>query len=496
MLLFLFLGWLLFANLSDHYLWNDEASTAVMARNVLKFGYPSSFDGLNYHYPSAPDLNMPGTRVWIGDTWPQYYVMAASFRALGVSTWAARLPFALAGFLTLVLLYLFSIRYLKSREIGMIALVLAGTSVPFLLHARQARYYGLVMLSCVAIFYVYHRIINGKKGYFWLSLILTFLALLNYAAFAPIFCALWVMALFMDRREIKWRRFVLASVPPALFCVAWLSLSWFSINSDASYYPVNLSLGGIKKNLEFQIRTVNSYFAPLILLLSAVIFRPKTSDWRLFARIGAVLLFNIIFFSVFGLRTMRYYVQYIPFLCLIEAFFLVRVFQWRKGAGVAVIALLIFTNLLARPDKPRFYFFDYIHELTHEYTGPMEAVSKYLKANASVGDKVKIIKGDLEIIFYNPELEVLNDARYYKKTYPEWIVIRKYWNPIYEDKWRNERRAVIEDGYMDVLGGYEKILLPAVDSTWENSPDDLEGHFFRSPLITPENQMAVYHIKR
>jgi hypothetical protein len=89
----------------------------------------------------------------------------------------------------------------------------------------------------------------------------------------------------------------------------------------------------------------------------------------------------------------------------------------------------------------------------------------------------------------------LNDERYYRKSYPEWLVIRKYWNPIYEDRWRNKLNAEIEEGYLDVLDRYEKIPLPAVDSIRENEPDNLETHFFRSPQITPENQMFVYRLK-
>lgn len=39
---------LLLGNLSNGMLWNDEAVTAVLAKNVLTYGYPRVFDGKNY----------------------------------------------------------------------------------------------------------------------------------------------------------------------------------------------------------------------------------------------------------------------------------------------------------------------------------------------------------------------------------------------------------------------------------------------------------------
>ena len=39
---FLFLG-----NLSDRYLWGDEAETAMLAKNITRYGVPKVYDGKN-----------------------------------------------------------------------------------------------------------------------------------------------------------------------------------------------------------------------------------------------------------------------------------------------------------------------------------------------------------------------------------------------------------------------------------------------------------------
>jgi len=283
--------------------------------------------------------------------------------------------------------------------------------------------------------------------------------------------------------------------------------SWIGL-SDVSAFPINSSLIQIKKNLEFQVRTINGYFMPIafwiVTLVTLRIFKKQSifklseNEAKIFKRIALILGCNIIFFTAFGMRTMRYYIHYLPFLCLIEAFLLSRVFKWKKPAAIIILILIIFTNFLskAEPANIKSYFLDYIYELTHEYTGPLEALCDYLDEHARPGDQIKIIKGDLTVMFYHPELVILNDDRYFRKSYPEWIVIRRYWNPIYEGIWRDDLDAEIEPGYMDVLDRYEKIALPAVDSIRENVPDNLKEHFFRTPEITPENQMFVYRLKR
>ena len=38
---------LIFPNLDDRRLWDDEAETALLARNTLRFGVPIAWDGVN-----------------------------------------------------------------------------------------------------------------------------------------------------------------------------------------------------------------------------------------------------------------------------------------------------------------------------------------------------------------------------------------------------------------------------------------------------------------
>ena len=95
---------LLFTRLGDRYLWQDEAETAIVARNLLRCGYPSAYDGthlLHLQFAAA----QPPHYVWVFHPWVQFYLAAASFAAFGVTTWAARFPFALLGLGCVVLVW-------------------------------------------------------------------------------------------------------------------------------------------------------------------------------------------------------------------------------------------------------------------------------------------------------------------------------------------------------------------------------------------------------
>src|SRR5947207_2152399 len=112
---------LLFWNLTDTYLWQDEANTAVLAVRLLEYGRPLAYDGRNLLSDdnfAAQDRQtidertkdpekavedcirrgaMTADRMWTYHPWGQFVLAGLSIELLGRTTFAARLPFALAG---------------------------------------------------------------------------------------------------------------------------------------------------------------------------------------------------------------------------------------------------------------------------------------------------------------------------------------------------------------------------------------------------------------
>src|SRR5918993_5100455 len=126
--------------LGSTYLWQDEAQTALLGRSVLRYGVPmvgSGAESLSAHMGS--DAGLYG--IYFQISWLQAYVAAASFALFGESSWSARIPFALAGWLSVPLAAWVTKRAAPSdgRAAARIAALFVATSVPFIVSARQAR---------------------------------------------------------------------------------------------------------------------------------------------------------------------------------------------------------------------------------------------------------------------------------------------------------------------------------------------------------------------
>ncbi len=97
---------LFLTNLSNQYLWQDEAQTALISKTILDHGVPLGYDGRN-HYSQELGAEYDDSYVYRWQTWFSFYVVAASFSLFGTNTLAARLPSALLGIGTVILLYFF-----------------------------------------------------------------------------------------------------------------------------------------------------------------------------------------------------------------------------------------------------------------------------------------------------------------------------------------------------------------------------------------------------
>lgn len=159
---------LLFPRLGQPCLWQDEAETALLGKATLEHGYPLAVSDKQVisDQPGQADVNPAG--VWIWTPWLQDYVTALSFAVFGVTTWAARLPFALLGWAVLILNYAILKDVTRDRRLSRYAALLLVASVPFLLHARQCRYYMLLTLFTMFHVWGYARLTRQARGSAWL----------------------------------------------------------------------------------------------------------------------------------------------------------------------------------------------------------------------------------------------------------------------------------------------------------------------------------------
>jgi hypothetical protein len=503
---------LLFWNLGERYLWQDEANTAVLAVRMLKFGKPLSYDGVNLLTNdnfAAEDMETIGDRTadpeaaleyyvqrgdmkadtaWIYQPWGQFVVAAASLGLLGKTTVAARLPFALAALATVVLLYWLVRRVSGSALMAGLAGALLATNAYWILHGRQCRYYSLSGLFLVLTLLAYLRWQRGSR---WGAAIFVVTAWcwfqVDYGMVWPVlgvlFLEAWLTA-FVTHRRSSWQPLligVLLSATLVPFVYYYQLWDRRSVQNVTWLY-----------RFEGTAFNINQYFVPLVVLLAAAVLltcRWKTTpepERRLLA-ISCAIVVAVLFWvpTVAPEAFVRYVVSLAPVGCLVSAWLLVRGsgswasrFAW---LGAVVLAL---TPWLAEPaytlisapewNKRRAGFRVELSLLHSDIFGhrpdPNRLVVDWLRRNAAPTDEILINYEDVPLMFYLPNpirggiaaFRAEDDSR----TPPRFAVIRRivpfvHW-PVFE-------REVFRYKW-------DPVPLKAPDVIWGNNPDPM-GHF-------------------
>ncbi|HTR43040.1 MAG TPA: hypothetical protein VMH87_15605 [Pseudomonadales bacterium] len=409
-LLFTFAFWLLFYHLDNHLLWGDEAETAVLAKNVVQFGVPQTYDGTNYILLHGTVDETPA-HVWIWSPWMQNYLAASSFMLFGPSTWAARAPFALIGWCSLLLLALMAFKIYRSHWIAMGAVALLATSEVFLLHARQCRYYPISIFAEILFVYGAYELIASRPRGIWLfalALIIQFYS--NYIVVAAnlpmILCLAWFIrnqgrqAIF--RLAAALGIFVLAAAPWLIYAHPW---GQSKAMGDESY---------LAKTLDYLFE-IHFFFIPLCFLLLPLIGffskrgQPEVPEtirrWEWFI----LLLLVLYFFTVLAAPGiyMRYLVPLLPLMCLLAAAWTFRYVRWRAVA-IGLIVVQMTSNFL--PIASAFPFrkghtlrsplVQYISGMATPYTDRLVDELAFFKTHSHPGQTVLSFDPEFPLTFY------------------------------------------------------------------------------------------------
>ena len=233
---------LLFWRLGAVYLWQDEANTAVLATRMLESGKPLAYDGKNLLTNdnfAAEDAATIGRRTtgadagvnyviergdlrsdssWTFQPWGQFVVAAASIAVLGKTTLAPRLPFAIAGFATVLVLFWIARRAIGNTHVALLAAALLVANAGWILHSRQARYYALSGLFLLLTIAAYERWQRGAR--FGAATFVTVAWLwfqIDYGTFWP------VVAVLFGEAAIRHRHRLIAVLVPALILAATIA---------------------------------------------------------------------------------------------------------------------------------------------------------------------------------------------------------------------------------------------------------------------------------
>lgn len=452
-------AFLLLKSLDNQPLWDDEAVTALFARNVQHFGLPLSWDGRNLITGvNGADFNEDFVQTW--DPPLPAYIIAGSFYLFGESTFSARLPFVILGIGAIWLLYILSmILTNNSRPISLYACSLLLFCAPFLLHMRQARYHSLVVFSALLIFISYLKLKDSRKYICLFSFSMVVLFYSNLMGFVAISLSLMVFYVLFDRKNIPFKSVIAGGVLIAALTLPWFIYTNAISNRGAVVSPAILNHFG--RMIDY-ISKFNTIVFPLVLLIPlGFIFRDDSVCSKRALRFVFIISFlSAIIITHFFFAGVRYGLFIIPLLCLGASIIVMGTIKKNKLLGIVVAVLLLFTDLfhalpvlaldsflalskiklsqysqfiskLSKKDMKKVepflssidadvsnmsfgYLFNrfiikktlfaYFYEISHMYRDPNLGLADFFRENAKKDDKVLINTGQYSLLFYEPDL--------------------------------------------------------------------------------------------
>jgi len=348
---------LLLVNLGHYPLWGDEADTALFALGVWRTGDTSAvLDHNLYAYRAGATL-----RDLHGRRGPplQYYLAAPSVGLLGRTAWAARLPFALCGVATFVVLTVWLLRRCDDGPTRLWMAIALVANASLLLHLRQGRYYALALLLSVVIAYVYLNRTGRRREPLILSLLMALLFAANYMNYAALALCLAVDYLLFERKRcplvgVDWLSFFI----PQIVLGSLVLFFWFRVGGLIHENPEGYVWEGFGFILFIRnLRDLNvaEFGVGLLLLAVPVVYWRNRDPWLLRGGI-CVLLYAAVVADLSPqavgkahYAAVRYLVPLIP-LCLFLCVRVLREIFGRRVVLGTLVALVCFgANLVHQP---------------------------------------------------------------------------------------------------------------------------------------------------
>lgn len=406
-----------------HPLWGDEAETALFARNILKFGVPKGWDGVNLMgLDNAVVLNKD--LINHSSPWAQYYLTALSFKLFGESSFTARLPFILLAIFSLPVMYLLILYLTNNRKVAFLTNLALSLSVPLILFSYQARYYSIGIFAGACFVYSSLRLLE-KRIFPKIAFVTSGIAFFhgNYIAFTGFYIATLLSVLVYNvvlKKSLK--RFLLWYISLSIL-IGIFTLPWLFVLSPMESRG-HLVIPTIQKLLSsfwqffpdsYLIFNENNAFPLLFLpLLIIVLYRARKSKASLAPLVIATLLpiIDLLILTLFTIVSpsiifvwARYTMAIFPFLVFGGVLLINEAWKRNKRIGFILFLLYVGSNIFTlnfSPHPPRSFLLEYFGEIIHPYPSPDKIVADYLLLHAHAGESafVNIDRHHEPLIFF------------------------------------------------------------------------------------------------
>ncbi|GAB7080387.1 ArnT family glycosyltransferase [Megalodesulfovibrio paquesii] len=497
--------------------WQDEAETACLAKNVLKYGLPRVTDGVSVISQEqgreyGPDL------IWSWSPWMQIYVSALGLKLGGLNTFAGRFPFALAGVICVLLTYRMVRVHFNNIQLARLAALFLTLTVPFLLFGRQNRYYTLGTILTILSMEAF--LPKRPKGWACvlagISMGLMFHA--NYLLLFSFGPAAMVARCLVDRQLPRLKELLLMGV-----CALVIILPGFML------YGIGKQ-GGMMDMTKIPAN-IGNYFADFVqFILPLPVAAYLVWRWRKFflacmlrhapqeylersvLMMALIMLGSVLILALIPQQFLRYLVHLYPLLAVILAWVCLKALKAHTVCGVLLTGLLLFTNwmhiipmevlgIVNRPwqSDPRMLTYPNlpIHllltELVRGYPDVNSGIVNFFREHARKNDTILISYGDLPLQFYT-DFKILGGLRADDPDAldnPEWLVKRSVS--------RTDRDGFLvqsDDAILHMLNlerDYDRLDVDIADDMFGNRADPYYHQFV--PQEEPYQKLVVYRRK-
>jgi 4-amino-4-deoxy-L-arabinose transferase-like glycosyltransferase len=389
------------------YFWDDEAHVGIIAKNFLATGQLTGWDGRHlfaFRNGALLDSNLRTINPPL-----EYVATAAAFWLFGPSTWAGRLPFVIAGLLSLLVFarLLFDVVGKDWRYWGYAVGGLAF-SMPFLLNIRQCRYYALSLLFSLLTYHSYRWCLRTKQWRdfvalaVWASLAFYSNHLLGVAFFLALLCTHGVF----HRQHWAgqdWRRVI---VTVAVFSIATMPYAvYYQIWQRPDIPAMELWYLRKAKLLWWNLRELNliGYFpwvaavgVGLFLIRNATQQTPVSRTMREWLVLGLGYVGFLALLSPQPTETptiadVRYLMPALPFVTGIIGLLLATLHEKMPMAALTLFVVNLTTNVCTlTPSSTEFRWLlpAYLKEVHQDYPTSYSAVSQFLQRHAGQDELV------------------------------------------------------------------------------------------------------------
>ena len=285
-------AYLCLVNLNYVALWHDEAPSAFFGKTLLEQGRISGWDGRNL----VGGINGRTLNGELLDVLPplMYALNAVGFSIYGVNERGARVVHAALGIAALGVFYLLLGQHLqKFPRLRLITFAFAAGSAQLLLYFRQSRYFSVMVLSLLLLFYLYERYWQSRNSAYLpvIALVAAMSFFNHYAGGAASMVSVGVYHLIFRVHKTTRREWVLfAIIGAAVAAVGSSYLYWLGvIGGDRSGF-----MGFAGQNpMPYQgDNSVLALFYEKIWIYFRELFTADWISWPVFSWFLGVILLN------------------------------------------------------------------------------------------------------------------------------------------------------------------------------------------------------------